>query len=308
MLFHLLKDPGDPNNPNRPDMPRLWEQPRMKRLKGDLDKLRERVRYGDGLVFSRKYSTSDDRGGYTVAILTSAGTAKEADKASGKRTGPRWNQWASGPALWTYPNFIRPMQAFLSSQGGSLNRVLAIGDGWSQAVEKDRYKPLPQEQKRNREGQPIPPKPQDRPNVRLATRGEHQWLDYGVSPAGASEPGVYSFALTPKNDGPAEGFAVAYNVDAEHESDLTRTAKEKLERTEDAKDSKKGKVALVPSGEPVPDFKTQEKDISELAWLYLVALLILVAEQAMAVHLSYHLKGADAHAPAPAREAAKAAA
>jgi hypothetical protein len=313
-LFHLLKDAGDPNNPNRPDMPRLWEQPKMRRLKADLEKLRERVRYGDGLVYARKYRTSDDRGGYTVAILTSAGTAKEADKASGKRTGPRWNQWGAGPAQWTYPNFIRPMQAFLSSQGGSLNRVLAIGDVWSQAVEKDRYKPdvtvmfMPQEQKRNAEGQLVAPKPQERPNVRLATRGEHQWLDYDVSPAGAREPGVYTFALTPKNDPTPDLVAVAYNVDAERESDLTRTAQEKLERPEDTKNPKQGKVALLSPGEGFPEFKTQEQDVSEREWLYLLALVLLVCEQAMAVHLSYHLKGTDASGQTPARAPAKVAA
>ena len=314
-LFHLLKDAGDPNNRDRPDMPRLWEQPRMKQLKAEIEGLREKVRYGDGLVYARKYRTPDDRGGYTVAILTSAGTAKEADKASGKRTGPRWNQWGAGPAQWTYPNFIRPMQAFLSSQGGSLNRVLAVGDHWEQSFDKDRYKTdvkvtfRPQEQKRGADGQPIAARPQEwsKP-LHLETRGDHQVLAFpSPGEAGPREPGVYDFELTPKADGLRDVVSLAYNVDAEHEADLARTDSGKLQR-EPSKDAKKGSVALLSPGDALPDFKTNEQDVSERPWLYLVALLILVAEQAMAVHLSYHLKGGEASsgtaAPAPAAKAA----
>jgi hypothetical protein len=312
-LFRLLKDAGDPNDANKPDMPRLWEQARMRRLKADIEKLRERARYGDGLVYARKYRSGDDRGGYTVAILTTAGTAKEADKASGKRTGPRWNQWGAGPAQWTYPNFIRPMQTFLSSQGGSLNRVLAIGDSWQGMFDKDRYKTevkvtfIPQEQKKNQEGQPVAQKERDLPVRQLEARGDHQWLTFPGTTPWPREPGVYTFELKPKNDSPADVLALAYNVDAERESDLARTASEKLQR-EDRKDTKLGKVALVSPGDKFEDFKSHEKDISEREWLYLLALLILVAEQAMAVHLSFHLKASDATAtsgaaPAVARAA-----
>ena len=34
----------------------------------------------------------------------------------------------------------------------------------------------------------------------------------------------------------------------------------------------------------------RQTDLSESAWIYLLILIILVAEQAVAVHLSFHLK------------------
>ena len=40
--------------------------------------------------------------------------------------------------------------------------------------------------------------------------------------------------------------------------------------------------------------KERRADLSESPWLYLLLLLVLLAEQAMAVRLSYHLTGAEA--------------
>ena len=39
--------------------------------------------------------------------------------------------------------------------------------------------------------------------------------------------------------------------------------------------------------------KERRSDLSESPWLYLVLLLVLVAEQAMAVRLSHHLPGGE---------------
>jgi hypothetical protein len=41
----------------------------------------------------------------------------------------------------------------------------------------------------------------------------------------------------------------------------------------------------------------KRKDMSEAPWLYLVILIILIVEQALAVHLSFHLKGNEAQLP-----------
>ena len=38
----------------------------------------------------------------------------------------------------------------------------------------------------------------------------------------------------------------------------------------------------------------RQTDLSESPWFYLVILAVLVLEQAMAVHLSFHLKGSEA--------------
>ena len=42
---------------------------------------------------------------------------------------------------------------------------------------------------------------------------------------------------------------------------------------------------------PTTDISSRKSDLSESPWFFLVLLAILVAEQALAVHLSFHLKG-----------------
>jgi hypothetical protein len=41
----------------------------------------------------------------------------------------------------------------------------------------------------------------------------------------------------------------------------------------------------------------RQTDLSESAWFFLVFLIVLVVEQALAVHLSFHLKGNEALPP-----------
>jgi hypothetical protein len=115
-------------------------------------------------------------------------------------------------------------------------------------------------------------------------------------------PGVYSFEFTPLGAGGVEGqpeaAAYAFNVDAVRESNLKRAAKEKLERVRAAGDPKSGRVSLRSPGDSFERFRNRQPDASESPWLYLLFLVILVAEQAMAVHLSFHLKGNEAAPPA----------
>src|SRR5262249_27179623 len=131
------------------------------------------------------------------------------------------------------PNFIRPMQAYLNAQGDTLNRVLRADDKLEVSFEKARYQPdvkvtfTPQERPKSGEGQPlIPAKARDLPSRRLEVKpDERLWLTF----AEAREPGVYSFELTPLKGGEPDVLAVSYNVDAETEGNLARTATEKLE-------------------------------------------------------------------------------
>jgi hypothetical protein len=65
---------------------------------------------------------------------------------------------------------------------------------------------------------------------------------------------------------------------------------------------------LFSPGDPMDVFKNREPDASESPWLYLLFILILVVEQALAVHLSFHLKGGDMAAPSARPAVAPAAA
>jgi hypothetical protein len=109
----------------------------------------------------------------------------------------------------------------------------------------------------------------------------------------ANEPGVYYFDLTQRadlgGDPKTETRAYAFNVDTAGESDLRRVARDELERI--------GPVST-PAAGSIADRIERQTDLSESAWLYLIFLVVLVAEQALAVHLSFHLKGNESSEPA----------
>ena len=91
----------------------------------------------------------------------------------------------------------------------------------------------------------------------------------------------------------AELRSYAFNIDAGRESDLRRVARDKLERPR-ARDSRAGTILLRAPGDSYEEYKNKMPDASESPWLYLLFLVILVVEQALAVHLSFHLKGNEA--------------
>ena len=82
------------------------------------------------------------------------------------------------------------------------------------------------------------------------------------------------------------------------ESDLRRAAKEDLERN--------GATLRNPGSGWGSTLADRQSDLSESAWFYLLFLVILVIEQALAVHLSFHLRGSEA-LPQAARAQASAA-
>ena len=58
-------------------------------------------------------------------------------------------------------------------------------------------------------------------------------------------------------------------------------------------DSRAGRIALHSPGDDYAAFQNKQPDASESPWLYLIILLVLIVEQALAVHLSFHLKGSE---------------
>jgi len=59
-----------------------------------------------------------------------------------------------------------------------------------------------------------------------------------------------------------------------------------------------GKIKIESPQSNVEEEGTGRNDMSESPWFFLLFLGILVAEQALAVHLSFHIKGGEAEAPA----------
>jgi hypothetical protein len=102
----------------------------------------------------------------------------------------------------------------------------------------------------------------------------------------AREPGMYRFDLIPKSEGGEsarlESIAYAFNVDTIAEGDLRRASRDDLAA------AAPGMNLHAPGSGLATLLKDRQSDLSESPWFFLVLLLTLVAEQALAVHLSFH--------------------
>ncbi len=278
VLDALRHDHGAESDPQRPDMEVLWAHPKMKALGAEIDEFRTTIEYGDPLVVTRKYGK-----GRVCAVLTSAGTASH------------WNDWGNGLASWSYTPFVMDLQRWLISSGDDLNRN--VGESIEVELDAARYQPkvkltfIPQ---RDLEKTKIDEviKPVEFPEQTLPMKDNLLTLDFRDT----REPGVYNFALYPNSkdgSGQTETHSYAFNIDTVKESDLRRAARDKLERPR-ARAGRAGTVLLRSPGDTFEAYKNKMPDASESPWLYLLFLVVLIVEQALAVHLSFHLKGNEA--------------
>ncbi|MFO0927087.1 MAG: BatA domain-containing protein [Gemmataceae bacterium] len=281
----LLTNPGVEKDTAKPNMADLWKHPDMKPLAAEIREFREKVLYGDPLMVSRQQGK-----GRVVAFLTTAGTALR--RGVGEDA-VQWNNWGAGERAVSelYPLFLLDLHRYLVSEGQAPDRLL--GEAVQLVLDPARYAPqyawtfLPQPDVSLDEGNKAKPEAEKGPLAKSAA-GLTFTLDK------VRRPGVYKVSLTLLGDGPEEDRqevrAYAYNVDAAAESDLKRASRERLEPEQPPGDSRRGKLVLRIPGESYEQFKERQPDASESSLLYLFFLLILVAEQAMAVHLSYHTR------------------
>jgi hypothetical protein len=285
-LDNLLRDPGKPEDPEHPNLREFWEQTdtHIQELRTRLERFKEMVQYGDPLIVAGRYGK-----GRVVAFLTTAGK--------------KWNDWAGGsPASVTYPVVMLELQKFLSSVDTEADKI--VGTPLQIEVDSSRY-----EQKLRRYFQPEarereagkPAGDKEAPaNAGLRDLGEQ----HGSVASGrvnfvfdeARKPGVYLFELTQRPDvgmeAKVETRAIAFNLDTTNESDLRRATRDELER------AASGVILHRPESTTLREqLNDRQTDLSESAWFFLVFLIVLVVEQALAVHLSFHLKGNEALPP-----------
>jgi hypothetical protein len=275
-LDALLHDRGEPENAQRPNLVEFWSQPAYQKLRARVDELRERVQMGDPLVVTARFGR-----GRVVVFLTTAGQA--------------WNDWAGGSlASPTYPVVMLELQKYLTSVGEETD--LTVGSPLEIQLDPTRY-----DGRVHRFFQP-----EARDNNPGNSGGETTNLtdlkEQVVAEASgrlifsfdeARKPGLYLFDLARREgQGPAgtEQRAFVFTVDP-RESDLRRAPKEDLERIGG------GIQVRNPGSGWAAELANRQHDLSEWPWFYLIILIILVAEQALAVHLSFHLKGSEAASP-----------
>jgi uncharacterized membrane protein len=274
--YEGVKDPAA----NKPSLVDFWAMSDNAALKEEIQKLRDEVKFGDPLYVAKPFGK-----GRVVAFLTSAGAS--------------WND-LEGFGRAYYPPMMINMQGYLASSGTDANLVL--GNAFDFSLDKAAYdtkvqkwhyfedakankaifKPLGADQMAEKAG-----------NYQLTVAD------------GKNEPGVYVYKFLEKRVGgkgaeigstKPDYRAVSYNVDALAEGNLARGNSDDITQIA-------AKATLHTASDPDDTLKTallnKRKDLSESPWIYLIMLLVLIFEQAMAVRLSFHTRPSEATSTAP---------
>ncbi len=288
-LEACLKDKGDPSDAAKVGLAEFWNLPENQRLRARLTKFLETVRLGDPLVVSSQFGK-----GRVVVFLTSAGRS--------------WNDWAGGSlASPTYPVILLELQKYLTA--GNSDSAYLVGQPLELQLDSGRYDARMKRSflTETREGQASPASaPQQGEKASGMVDLKEQLGVVNGSKTSflfneARKPGLYLFELERRGEELGAGVAprteqraFVYNVDP-RESDLRRAPREELDHLGPAVHLRN------PGSGWGADLANRQNDLSESPWFFLGFLLLLIAEQALAVRLSYHLPGKEEMSTGPVR-------
>ncbi|MFO0799883.1 MAG: BatA domain-containing protein [Gemmataceae bacterium] len=289
-LDRLLCDQINDGDPSEPVLREFWGQPEMTDIKGEVQRLRDAVKYGDPLYLVK------DFGRGRVAVFTT-------DAGGAHASGP-WTDWPAGTGAPAWLAVMAELHKYLS--GGPAEENRSVGSVLDESLDATRYRPA-----LSRSVLSI--------DLATALAGRDAEVQAGKAETDvmtqnkdalafrfgkATEPGVYLFTLTAlsgaNNDVERpEVRAIPFNVDATREGDLRRAARDDL-----AQQAPGVPVRSPDDASWVAALKQKRDDFSTRRWLYLFILLALIAEQAMAVRLSRHTRPEDTELLAPSAAAA----
>ena len=283
----MLNDTGDPKDPLKPNLQEFWQQPDLADLRDQAAKLLEVVKYGDPFLIARTFGK-----GRVLACTSTAGGA--------------WNDLPNGPSRVYYVMLLVEMQKYLAS--AMADSGLTLGAPLTLELDPARYdvkaRLFTPPKFDFAKGVPVKTTNNDAGSLTGEPSKEKVVFNFN----GGRDPGVYEFVLNRKDivaseepKGPKgekvdpdkarqETLAYAFNVDALAESDLRRASRDDLDSVAPgAGFHKPGDDSLAAT------LKQKKTDLSESTWLYLLFLLVLVVEQAMAVRLSFHTRDPARH-------------
>ena len=272
-LDKLLTDKGKAKEDDHPNLTEFWSNsdPKIRTLRDEILKLRDQVRYGDPFIVAKNFGK-----GRVVAVMTTAG--KE------------WNDWAGGSqATLIYQPFIWELQNYLSSQGGEGD--LTVGTPVQISVDPEQFK------QKNRQLKMVRLRPKragetDYPKEEQFGTDNQGQLSFSFPKN--HEPGLYVSQLY-YADGDAKlpllSFGHVFNVDTTREGPLQRLGFDEMKKN--LIEGRDRNVSFLSGGSTTDSLVARQSDFSENPLLYLIFLAVLVAEQALAVHLSFHLKGSE---------------
>lgn len=306
LMDELLCDQVSLGDEREPVLREFWQQPELAALRVKASELRDATKFGDPL-----YVVKDFGLGRVAVMTTDAGGMYTGDKV--------WTDWPAlgGAAGWAI--VVGEMHKYLAGGGDEANR--SVGETYTGQFDFAKYTPevtlalLTADASKPSADRRIPweVKPLGKIAMDKAAKAADAKPDdpeppYKLSYGRTAAPGAYVFALTRrKAEGPGgvpdplgdiDFVAVPFNTDSLIEGDLRRantddlaalTNKAPLHNTED--------LAWI------DELKQKPTDLSSRRWLYLLLLLVLIAEQAWAVRTSYHSKPEDLEGLAPSAAA-----
>lgn len=305
-LDQLLCDQINDGDESEPVLRDFWNQPELAEVKPLALALRDEAKFGDPLYVVKQFG----RGRVAVMTTDAGGTHSPGNK--------QWTDWPSGKGSPGWVVVVSEMQKYLS--GGGADGNLSLGDKYFAEFEAARYKPSvtrnlltadaakPEGGRAQLTLKPLGDQPLDQPANPLDAPPDAPRRPFQLSYSDAKTPGAYIFTLTRlKGDKDPPGTpaeqpdyaVVAFNVDAAREGDLRRANTDDLSQW-----TNKAPLHNTEDLSWIDDFKQKPSDLSSRRWIYFLILLVLIAEQAWAVRISYHTKPEDLEALAPSAAAA----
>jgi len=272
-LDALLNDKGDKKSPEEyPNLLEFWASADAKvgALRDELGKLRDQVRYGDPFIVAGQFGK-----GKVVAIMTT--------------NGKEWNDWAGGSdATLIYAPFVLETQNYISSQSSDDNRTVGGIDRLTVDAEPYKGKQLKASRVflKSISGKPAEIEKQ---GGQFVPESKGQMI---FEFPNNNRPGLYIATVRPDDSDtkpPVAYLGRVFNVDTAKEGSLERVARDEIERS--VIGDFKEQIQFEGPGVSDSSLVTRMSDFSESPWLFLIFLFVLVVEQALAVHLSFHLKG-----------------
>jgi hypothetical protein len=282
-LEAMLQDKGKDKEPAEfPNLTEFWSypDPKISTLRKEVLDLRDQAKYGDPFIIAGSFGK-----GKVVAVMTSAG--KE------------WNDWGGGSdAAVLYQPFIWELQNHRSSQGSESG--LTVGTPVQVTVDPDLFK-------QKGRGQLKMTRFFRRPMYTKPAKEVREGEQFGHENKGTVtfsfdknvEPGLYvanlQHADVPEKTTPLAVYGHVFNVDTLKEGALARVGYDDIDKNV-IREAPPGAAVFEGPGIPTDSLVSRRTDLSESPWLFLLFIAILVTEQALAVHLSFHLKGSEAGA------------
>lgn len=289
-LDRLLADQRNEGDSTEALLREVWANPKLADLRTEISRLRDRVKFGNPLYFAREFGR-----GRVTAFLSTAGET--------------WTDWPSDPpGNASYSPVISAMGNYLSGGGADANR--SVGDTLNWVFDPTRYTATVGRAflthvpagKGGRGADPNPAPRVDLPDQTMVAEDGKLQLRFTET----TQPGAYLFRLTALRSTAAAGQpnevpefrAAVFNTDTPREGDLRRVSRDDVSQLAPG-----AQMHSPTETDWLEQLKNKKTDWSETGWVFLFLLLVLLAEQALAVRFSHHAATNEVDTTAPSAAA-----